>query len=127
MRDGTSRVGVGQQFIAYQLFMSPTSLHRYDRYALETVSSEAGRDRQQPLQSGQFRSGRDCLAMGLERVFCAKGLGCAPIEGDDPSRPVLSQHDAIRAKQFLPIPRNTGTRLASAQPRRQKSQPALTG
>ena len=51
MRDGTSRVGVGQQFIAYQLFMSPTSLHRYDRYALETVSSEAGRDRQQPLRS----------------------------------------------------------------------------
>ena len=47
MRDGTSRVGVGQQFIAYQLFMSPTSLHRYDRYVLETVSSEAGRDRQQ--------------------------------------------------------------------------------
>ena len=64
--------------------------------------------------------------MGLERVLRAKECGCAAIEGDNPCRRVLCQHDTVRAKQFQPILRITGTRLAPAEPRKQKSQQVLT-
>ena len=58
---------VRQQLIAYRPFTSPTTLCRYDRYAFETVSSEAGRDRQHPLQRRQSRSGALAEALQVNR------------------------------------------------------------
>ena len=90
------------------------------------MSKAAGVDRQHTLQSGQCRSGSDCLATVWKEYSAPKGAAFAAIEGDDAIGRVLFEHNAVRAKQFPPIPRITGTRLAPAQPRKQKSQQALT-
>ena len=73
-----------------------------------------------------MRSGIDCLRNAWKEYFAQYGVACAAIEGDDRSEHVLRQYNAAGAKQFQPIRRKTGTRLAPANPRKQKSQQALT-
>ena len=66
------------------------------------MSKAAGVDRQHTLQSGQCRSGSDCLATVWKEYSAPKGVAFAAIEGDDAIGRVLFEHNAVRAKQFGP-------------------------
>lgn len=54
MQVGVNHAPVGQQCIAHRPFVSPTVWRRDDRYEADSLSSDSGRDRQQPLHSGYY-------------------------------------------------------------------------